>query len=352
MKPSARAYTTHVVMIDGTFSSLMQGRRTNIGRIYRLLRQQRGLEGRLRLHYSAGQQWENWRSLAGVAMGSGMAGRITDAYRWLAAAYQPGDRIFLLGYSRGGFAVRSLAGMIGRIGLLTPNAVNARNTRLAWRFYREGGTDQARQLFRSRRCHAQVPIRMIGVFDTVMALGIRLPALWMLTEPHFRFHDQHLGPLVEHAAQALALDETRSAFQPILWTDQGHAGSVRQMWFRGAHADIGGQLEGFEPARPLANIPLRWMLEECAEAGLPLPDGWPNGLAQNAGAPSVGSWRNWGKLFLARAPRIAGHDHSEALHHSVPVPYHGPAVLTGHLAGAEGGDNGADANRQIARNTI
>ncbi|MDO5658491.1 MAG: DUF2235 domain-containing protein [Paracoccus sp. (in: a-proteobacteria)] len=338
----ARPSITHVVLIDGTFASLMQGRHSNIGRIYRLLRR---LRGPLRLHYSAGQQWEVWRDLPRIAGGEGVARRIIAAYGWLAGSWRPGDRIFLFGYSRGAFAVRSLAGMIGRVGLLRPDAAIERNITRAWAHYRDPDLPGL-EMFRDAHCEAEVPVDLVGVFETVMALGVRLPVLWMLTEPRFRFHDQRLGVNVRRGAQALALDETRAVFQPILWAgdDQGR---VRQMWFRGAHADIGGQLSGFEPARPLADIPLGWMLEQAESAGLPLPTGWRAGLACDASAPSVGSWRGWGKAFLARAPRIAGHDPSEQIHPTA-LPYRGRAVLTGELAElVAGGGMGGSAGRAV-----
>lgn len=192
---SIRPPTTHVVLMDGTFASLADGRRSSIGRIHRLLTGQLGAmpPGRIRIHYGMGQQWARWRTLPDLIMGRILESRITEAYGWLASGYHPGDRIFMMGYSRGAFAVRSLAGMIGRIGLLRADAATERHIRLAWRYYSEGGTAQALGAFRRRRCHAAAPIRMLGCFDTVMALGLRLPILWMLTEPRFRFHDAHLG---------------------------------------------------------------------------------------------------------------------------------------------------------------
>ncbi|MFD1794825.1 DUF2235 domain-containing protein [Paracoccus aurantiacus] len=326
-----RGPVTHVVLLDGTFASLMEGRRSNIGKIYRMLRPMRGAS--LRIHYSAGQQWEAWRSALGIAMGQGMGGRIREAYGWLASGYRPGDRIFLFGYSRGAFAIRSLAAMIGRIGLLRSDEATERNIRTVWRLYRDEVGAKTLAEVRGRLCHDNVPIEMLGVFETVMALGIRLPFFWMLTEPRFRFHDQHLGEDVKLGVQALALDETRAAFQPILWNSEGHRpGQILQMWFRGCHADIGGQLSGFEAARPLANIPLVWMLGQAEGAGLAFPEGWRNQFAQDVDAPSVGNWRGWGKAFIARNPRVAGLDRSEAIHPSVPRPYAGRTIFTGDLA--------------------
>ncbi|WP_240768906.1 DUF2235 domain-containing protein [Paracoccus liaowanqingii] len=332
---SNRPTLTHVVLMDGTFASLADGRRSSIGRIHRLLTGRSGLPpppGRLRIRYGLGQQWTRWRTLPDLVMGRILESLITDAYGWLASGYRPGDRICLLGYSRGAFAVRSLAGMISRVGLLRAEAATERHIRLAWRYYHKGGGAAQMQAFRRRRCHPEAPVRLLGCFDTVKALGVPLPGLWMLTEPRFRFHDAHLARGVEHGFQALALDETRTAFTPLLWDDDHAAGRIEQMWFRGAHPDIGGQLSGAERARPLANIPLVWMLERGESVGLPLPPGWRALFPCDAAAPSVGTWRHWGKAFLARSPRQAGRYATEAVHPTVPRPYPGPARLTGSLA--------------------
>ncbi len=323
----------HVVLIDGTFASLDPDQRSSIGKIYAALSGLWGaLPSRVQIRYEPGQQWETWRTVSRLAAGSELESRIMGAYLWLARHWQPGDPLFLFGYSRGAFAIRSLAGMIGKIGLLQPNALSDGNIRRVWQLYSEGGEEVELARFRATHCHTEVPIRMVGVFDTVVALGIRLPLLWMLAEPRYRFHDHELGAHVELGAQALALDETRAAFAPLIWTSEHRPGQVRQMWFRGCHPDIGGQLSGAEFARPLANIPLVWMLETAEEAGLPLPEDWRGKLPCDATAPSVGSWRNWGKAFLARAPRMVGSDPSEALHPSVPLPYSGPALLIGDLS--------------------
>lgn len=325
---------THVILIDGTFASLEPGSRSSIGRIYAALSGWWGpLPERVRVRYTPGLQWERLRTVPELVIGAELEDRIRAAYGWLARTWQPGDKLFLFGYSRGAFAVRSLAGMIGQIGLIRPAQATDQLIRQAWHYYQQGGDADEMAGFRDRNCHKSAVIRMVGVFDTVMALGIRLPVLWMLTEPRYRYHDQHLGPHVQLGVQALALDETRASFHPILWTGDANETRLRQMWFRGCHPDIGGQLSGAEYARPLANIPLVWMLGQAENAGLPLPQDWRDQLPCDPTAPSVGSWRGWGKAFLARAPRVVGSEPSEQLHASVPRPYPGPAILTGHLAG-------------------
>jgi hypothetical protein len=144
--------------------------------------------------------------------------------------------------------------------------------RLAWRHYERGAESLAAQAFARRFCHAEAPIEMVGVFDTVKALGLRLPFFWMLTADRTAFTTISLGPRSGMAITRLALNETREAFAPVLWDcPPGWEGNVEQVWFRGAHADIGGQIGDFAAARPLANIPLVWMLERAEALGLACP---------------------------------------------------------------------------------
>ena len=318
-----RGACDHVILLDGTLSSLEPGRETNVGRIYQLLRSQPA-SAHLSLYYEAGVQWHLWRDTPDVAMGRGINRQIRRAYGWLASHYRPGDRIFLIGYSRGAYAVRSLAGLIDQVGLLTAAQATERNVRLAYRYYQRGGTSSFIPAFRRRFCHARAEIEMIGVFDTVKALGLRLPLLWTWTEPQHEFHSHALGPSVRHGFHALAHDETRAAFAPVLWdtTEDDAQHRVEQVWFRGAHGDVGGQLGGFEAARPLANLPLVWMLEKAETCGLALPDGSRSRFPADPEAPSVGTWRGWGKAFLLRARREVGHDPSERVHGSVRPQEH------------------------------
>jgi len=312
-----RMPTDHVILLDGTLGDLSPGQETNIGRIYRMLRA--APQGRrLSLYYEAGVQWHLWSDTPSVAMGRGINRQIRRTYGWLASHYRPGDRIFLMGYSRGAYAVRSLAGIMDQVGLLRADAATERNVMLAYRYYRTVEVTKAEAEFRAAFCHPKVEVEMIGVFDTVKALGVRLPFLWMWTEPQHEFHSHALSGIVRHGFHALALDETRAAFDPVLWeTATGDwQDRVEQVWFRGAHGDVGGQLSGFEAARPLANIPLFWMLERVERLGLPLPDGWRATLPLDRDAPSVGTTRGWGKAFLLRARRQVGGDRSEAIHES------------------------------------
>ncbi|MCB6176528.1 DUF2235 domain-containing protein [Rhodobacter sp. Har01] len=312
-----RGRVDHVVILDGTLSTLDPGMETNAGLAFRLI-----AEGPLRpdrtVYYEPGMQWQGWRRLSDLAQGRGLNRQIKRAYGYLASHYRAGDRIFLLGYSRGAFAVRSLAGVIDQVGLLRADAATERNVQLVYRHYRLNPEGEAARAFARLYCHPQAPIQMVGVWDTVKALGLRLPLLWKLTEKAHAFHSHHLGASVRHGFHALALNETRAAFAPVLWDcPPGWDGNVEQVWFRGAHGDIGGQIGTFPTARPLSNIPLVWMLDRAEACGLTLPPDWRARFPCDPEAPMVGTWKSWGKLFLLRHRRDIGRDRSERLHDTV-----------------------------------
>jgi len=223
-----------------------------------------------------------------------------------------------VGYSRGAFAVRSLAGMIGRVGLLKSHHTTVSHIRTAYRHYEAGGESMSARAFHAEYCHDTCRIEAVAVWDTVKALGVRLPLIWRLSEGKTEFHDARLDAHVNHGFHALALDERRAAYTPVLWQcPPDWAGHLEQVWFRGTHGDVGGHLDGFPAARPLANIPLVWMLDRLEACGVSLPEGWADRFPQDATAPSVGQWRGWAKIFWVRRRRTVGRDPSERLHESV-----------------------------------
>ena len=310
-----RGVRTHVIILDGTMSSLEEGMETNAGRTYQLLSEKGGVS----LFYEAGLQFTKWQNAPDIMMGRGINRQIRRAYGFLASRYRPGDRIFLFGYARGAFAVRSLAGVIDRIGLLQAQHATERNIRQAYRHYECDPKAPVVADFAKAFCHDTVEIQMIGVWDTVKALGVRLPLIWKLSDKQHEFHDHRLGASVQNGFHALALNERRSAYQPVMWsTKNGSQGSVEQVWFRGTHGDVGGQIDGQEEVRPLSNIPLVWMLEKAEGCGLEMPQDWKTRFPQDVTAPSIGTWRGWGKMFLARKKRVVGRDASERIHESVP----------------------------------
>lgn len=309
-----RGVATHVIILDGTMSSLDKGRETNAGLTFRLL-QEASLQANLNVYYEAGIQWRDWSGTWGVMTGKGINRQIERAYGVLASRYKLGDRIVLIGYSRGAYAVRSLAGVIDHVGLVKAEHATERNVRQAYRHYKSGAHSDAMRQFSKRFSHDDVQIEAVAVWDTVKALGLRMPIVWRWAQAQHAYHNHRLGDHVRNGFHALALHETREAYAPVMWeAPPDWEGHIEQVWFRGTHGDVGGQVVEFPAARPLANIPLVWMLTKLEACNLELPDGWIDRFPQNPDAPSIGGWRGWSKLFLSRRRRIMLTDPSESVH--------------------------------------
>src|SRR5689334_4435203 len=205
--------------------------------------------------------------ILGGAFGFGLFHNVLAGYRFLASNYEPGDEIYVFGFSRGAYTARSLCGMIGKAGLLTRKAlVEEKLPEAVARYKREnpagGSSGESDAEFKRDFCHPDTPIHFLGVFDTVGALGV--PGA--LRRRH-QFHDVKLSKAVQCARQALAIDEPRMKFEPCLWekTDaEGEEDRVRQVWFEGAHSDVGG---GVEPTG-LPDTALLWMAGEANKQGL------------------------------------------------------------------------------------
>lgn len=210
--------------------------------------------------------------LSGGAFGHGLKDNIFDAYRFLVANYEEGDDVFLFGFSRGAYTARSLAGMIRNCGILKRTSVTSYLEALALYQDRKSGPDddQARKFKRAHSITGEkdVPIRFIGVWDTVGSMGIPLRGLRALTRRKYQFHDVQLSKTVQHACHALAIDERRAPFAPTLFfqkPEERKAGQkVEQRWFPGVHSDVGG---GYED-RGLSDLTLEWLLERAGSAGL------------------------------------------------------------------------------------
>ena len=311
-----------VFISDGTFSTLEPGRETNAGLLHKLLTEIGPTAGQ-QFSYDPGIQGAGFGRWINAVTGMGINLSICEGYAFLASRYRPGDRIFLFGYSRGAYAVRSLAGMIGAIGLLRHDRATHRNVRYAFRLYERTVRDSlkermVREGFTRSHCHDHVPIEMLGVWDTVKALGLPYPILSRLGGLATEFHDHALGAHIRHGYHALAIDEDRTAFAPILWQRSADwQGRLEQAWFPGAHGDVGGDLRGRTEARPLANIPLVWMLRRAARRGLVLPEDWEARFPENAAAPSVGNRQGINRFFILRAPRVTGTGDGEVLDLSI-----------------------------------
>lgn len=195
------------------------------------------------------------------ATGYGVSRNIMETYQFLCLNYQPGDEIYIFGFSRGAFTARSLVGLLTKVGVLPKSHLFYSPD--AYRLYR---TQADATAFRNEHGCLDVTVRFLGLFDTVGALGIPVGVLNFITRHLHRFHDVSLSPIVEHAFHALALDERRKQFAPALWRPQQPVSIDRleQVWYAGVHANIGG---GYDPDG-LANIPLHSMKNRAKSLGL------------------------------------------------------------------------------------
>lgn len=209
--------------------------------------------------------------LVGGAMGEGLFQKVQDGYEFLAYVWDPGDEIYLLGFSRGAYTARSLGGMIAAFGVPTKNFDNMTVENI-FAAYRQ--TDAARRAEMKTAlgteyglCDAKV--RMIGVWDTVGALGIPGELFNVLHQQRYGFLDTELHPSVESAYHAVSIDERRASFMPTLWTNpdgspRANDKQVTQVWFVGVHSDVGG---GYAQSQ-LSDITLGWMMKNAIACGL------------------------------------------------------------------------------------
>ncbi|PZC41998.1 MAG: Uncharacterized protein, PA2063/DUF2235 family [Chloroflexi bacterium] len=219
----------------------------------------------------------------GGVFGLGLNKNITDAYSYIVEKYEPGDHIYLCGFSRGAYTACSVAGMIRKCGILKRE--HAANVADAFTLYRDADhpNDPAPTKFRDDFSHPKPEIRFLGVWDTVGAHGIpvpklrdrltRIPGLGRWHRERFEFHDVELSRIVKNAYHALAIDERRAAFTPTLWDyapkrdDQGHpVQHVEQRWFVGDHSDIGGGHD----TRELSDVALHWIAQKLVNHGAQL----------------------------------------------------------------------------------
>ncbi|WP_136681387.1 DUF2235 domain-containing protein [Neptunomonas sp. XY-337] len=222
------------------------------------------------------------KPIVGGAFGAGIKRHICSGYHWLASNYEEGDEIYLFGFSRGAFTARSLAGLLGQ-GLLDLTGLTPKQQ---WKRVHQHFENRLAQKDKPRswkllHSEAAVPVRFIGVWDTVGALGIPddLEILNLLDNPDkWRFYDNKLGEHVRCARHAMAIDEKRSSFTVTRWSNaNSHPGDVEEKWFPGVHSDIGG---GYAE-KDLSDVSLRWMMDQAQAQGLEFRDGYPETIEGN-----------------------------------------------------------------------
>ena len=210
---------------------------------------------------------------AGLAFGAGLRQNLGEAYCYLMSVYEPGDRLFFFGFSRGAYTARALTGMLEVFGIfrrgsenLVPYAVSeyARQEKQGkrdWKVLREYARIHGRELGQRNKDHA--PVHFLGLWDTVKAAGY----LWrQLRWPYTR-----QLPHVSVVRHAVSIDEKRRAYTEYLVYPPNPSHLVptvqdlQEVWFAGVHSDVGGV---FEHGARLSDISLKWMMEEAARAGL------------------------------------------------------------------------------------
>jgi uncharacterized protein (DUF2235 family) len=263
-----------IVCCDGTWQKLSSEYPTNVVKITQAIKSV-GDDGVPQiLYYSEGVGTGDLiDKLGGGAFGWGLDNVIQNAYRFLCLNYEPNDQIYLFGFSRGSYTVRSLGGLIYNVGLL--NRPHIRDTPKAYKFYRDRSTDtrpssSAAIEFRAKYSQ-EVAITFLGCWDTVGALGIPDQIPWFpldnIINRKYEFHDTQINRRIQCARHAVAIDEKRQVFYvtPMHKSAKADAQDLKQVWFPGEHGCVGG---GTEQHRKLSDAALVWMMEEAGRMGL------------------------------------------------------------------------------------
>lgn len=253
-----------VVLFDGTWNTPRD--HTNVYRLKQAIAASGpdGVEQLISYHEGVGTSWHG--RLLGGAFGYGLSEIIRDAYQRLCRSFEPGDELFVFGFSRGAYSARSFVGLIRKCGIL--KAPSDEQVAAAYDLYRKRGDDPdgpEATAFRSSRSW-ETRVRFIGVWDTVGSLGIPVTGFKLpFFRDYYQFHDTELSKIVDYAYHAVALDEFREDFAPTLWTKtKAQNIAVEQRWFAGAHSDVGGGSEGGR----LYQLALNWMQARAQAAGL------------------------------------------------------------------------------------
>ena len=207
-------------------------------------------------------------SFAGGAFGKGINKNVMDDYRFIVQNYKAGDELYFFGFSRGAYTVRSLAGLINNCSIMKRNKANM--IEKAFDLYKNSDIHPDDPFsFEFRRKYAvedKVRIKFIGVWDTVGALGVPLRMLGFMEEKNL-FYDNKIGPNIDIARHALAIDELRGDFEPTIWLERDNM-DLKQVWFAGVHSDVGGGYKPDKNRKSLSDIPLGWMIKEAEKPGL------------------------------------------------------------------------------------
>jgi hypothetical protein len=227
------------------------------------------------------------KAIGGV-LGAGVIARIVRGYTYISRNYESGDAIHIVGFSRGAYTARALAGMICSVGLLNPKKYDAADRFHAYTFgygawlkargvvFGGGGTLSrwltglvhgaellaSRLLFSHGDFITGIPIQSVAVWDTVGSMGIPL-YIQDKRRDAFSFVDTKLNPNVQKGFHAMALDERRRDFPVTRWVARK---DVEEVWFSGCHSDVGGGYPAGETG--LSDLALAWMMARLQAQGV------------------------------------------------------------------------------------
>lgn len=265
-----------VVFSDGTGQEGGTGNNTNVYKLFNMVEDRTSSQIAF---YDRGLG-TGWRKIGGSIFGAGISRNIRECYEFIFENYNAGDKIHLFGFSRGATTVRSLSGFIHMFGILPKSRPEL--IERAFKIYKIRSSRKRNRKateFVNKHHTMWTKIQFLGVWDTVAALGVPFKLLDVILDkiPFFRhkFHDLKLSKCVVHARHALAIDDQRLTFHPILWeAEVKQDQSIKQVWFCGMHADVGG---GYAE-QGLADITLSWMVQEATDKGLLIFEAHPVSL--------------------------------------------------------------------------
>ncbi len=266
-----------VLLSDGTGQRGGVGYETNVWRLYHALEHD---QDQMRCYDDGvgSQDFVLFKAL-GSAVGVGLSRNVRDLYTFLVRNYEAGDQLYLFGFSRGAFTVRLLAGLIARCGILDiqHSAIRSerdlqRLVRTAYCSYRKSYffpafVDKFRAEYGRKDIPDVVPIRFLGVWDTVDAIGVPFDEMREAIDKVLRysFRDLLLHPAVETGCHAVSIDDERRTFHPMMWDERlEKSDRIQQAWFAGVHSNVGG---GY-PKGQMALVTLKWMMDWAIAAGL------------------------------------------------------------------------------------
>lgn len=328
-----------VICADGTWNrpekDLSEDQPTNVLKLARAIKPVAAGQIAQQVFYDWGVG-SYYDPVIGGATGTGINKNIMDDYRYIVQNYAPGDELFLFGFSRGAYTIRSLCGLINNCGII--KRPDAQLIQAAFDHYKKSGKDYhpdgAKSVeFRNLHSHPSRKIKFVGVWDTVGALGIPFSFLGLLDKKD-EFYDTKIGPNISIARHAMAIDELRSDFDPTIW-QQREGMDLLQVWFTGVHSNIGGSYAPDKDGGLLSDIPMQWMIKEAKAAGLSLEQHLARNLQPKADATLHNSRKH---VYRSKRPyyRPIMHRGEVVIHKSVKQrweqdPKYRPKNLVGYV---------------------